>query len=258
MGFIAILSRGSITERVKDALSSCRAADRDAGRVHVARLPVLPVLEVMLVMAFADRHLGQREPALLAIKFFPTPWSAAWSPCILALYRNHLHRRVRSTSLSTPADAPYDLQWWVNPRSSEFLRSRSRCSLHRLPDAHRAPDRGSVIAAVLLKMGTTGSCASACHSAEATRLQPIVRSASSGSYGALVALAQRLKRLSRAVGQPHAMVLGMFALNPAGIRAASSSSSITAFRPAPSSSSSVSSTNAATPGRFPSTAACRR
>src|SRR6266850_385919 len=50
-----------------------RAADRHAGRVHVARLPaVLPVLgSDARADVFPDRHLGQREPPLLGDQVLP-------------------------------------------------------------------------------------------------------------------------------------------------------------------------------------------
>jgi NADH:ubiquinone oxidoreductase subunit 4 (subunit M) len=122
-----------------------------------------------------------------------------------------------------------------------------------------------ILAAVLLKMGTYGFLRfSLPILPEASRqfVPMVVLLCIIGIvYGALVALAQRdWKRLVAYSSVSHmAMVmLGMFALNPVGITAASCSSSITAFRPARSSSSSASSTSGGTRARFPSMAASRR
>ena len=75
MGSIAVLSSWTaITERVKEYyIFLLRAADRDARRVHVARLPA--VLPVLGSDAGADvlphRHLGQRQPAVLGDQVLP-------------------------------------------------------------------------------------------------------------------------------------------------------------------------------------------
>ena len=87
-----------------------RAADRDARRVHVARLPaVLPVLGSDAgADVFPDRHLGQREPAVLGDQVLPLHAGrqrrdAAGHPGALLLQphrdrRVHVRRHASSTS----------------------------------------------------------------------------------------------------------------------------------------------------------------
>ena len=152
------------TSRRRPGPSLARAV-RVAGREP--RLPaVLPVLgghagpDVL-----PDRHLGQREPAVLGDQVLPVHpgrqrHHAARHPGALLLQPQR-DRRVLVRRHAVPqAGDSYNLQWWVF--LAFFLGFAVKVPMFPfhtwLPDAHTdAPTAGSVIlAAVMLKMGTYG------------------------------------------------------------------------------------------------------
>ena len=121
-----------------------------------------------------------------------------------------------------------------------------------LPDAHvEAPTAGSVIlAGVLLKMGTYGFIRFSLPLLPDATVKAVAGSAVLSIvaiiYGALVAMAQKdMKKLVAYSSVSHMgfVMLGMFALNEAGLRARSCRCSTTASPPARSSFSSASCTS---------------
>jgi len=190
--------------------------------------------EVMLVpMYFLIGIWGSDRRLYSAIKFFlyTLVGSVIMLLGILALY-------FYNTGLGNPAtfditkyqalNLPFNLQWWLF--LAFFLGFSIKVPMFPfhtwLPDAHTdAPTAGSVIlAAVLLKMGTYGFIRFS---------MPILPDATRASvwwvvglsligivYGALVAMAQKdWKRLVAYSSVSHMgmVMLGMFALNPAGL-----------------------------------------
>jgi NADH-quinone oxidoreductase subunit M len=237
MGFIAILSSWTaITERVKEYYIFLLVLQTGMLGAFMSLDFLLFFLfwEVMLVpMYFLIGIWGSANRLYSAIKFFlyTLVGSVVMLLGILALYfYNHTLTGVYTFDVTVfhKLSLPYDLQWWIF--LAFFLGFAIKVPMFPfhtwLPDAHTdAPTAGSVIlAAVLLKMGTYGFLRFSL---------PILPDASRHFvpwvvalciigivYGALVALAQKdWKRLVAYSSVSHmAMVmLGMFALNPAGI-----------------------------------------
>jgi NADH-quinone oxidoreductase subunit M len=238
MGFIAVLSSWTaITERVKEYYIFLLVLQTGMLGAFMALDFLLFFLfwEVMLVpMYFLIGIWGSSNRLYSAIKFFlyTLVGSVVMLLGILALYfYNHTATGVYSFDITQYArlTIPYNLQWWVF--IAFFLGFAIKVPMFPfhtwLPDAHTdAPTAGSVIlAAVLLKMGTYGFLRfSLPILPEATRnfVPYVVTLCIIGIvYGALVALAQKdWKRLVAYSSVSHmAMVmLGMFALNPVGIK----------------------------------------
>jgi len=237
MGFIAILSSWTaITERVKEYYIFLLILQTGMLGAFMSLDFLLFFLfwEVMLVpMYFLIGIWGSSNRLYSAIKFFlyTLVGSVVMLLGILALYfYNHTLTGVYSFDVTAfqKLSVPFNMQWWVF--LAFFLGFAIKVPMFPfhtwLPDAHTdAPTAGSVIlAAVLLKMGTYGFLRfSLPILPEATRyFVPMVAVLCIIGivYGALVALAQKdWKRLVAYSSVSHmAMVmLGMFALNPAGI-----------------------------------------
>src|SRR5712672_192832 len=237
MGFIAVLSSWSaITERVKEYYIFLLVLQTGMLGAFMSLDFLLFFLfwEVMLVpMYFLIGIWGSANRLYSAIKFFlyTLVGSVVMLLGILGLYfYNHTVTGVYSfdVTLFHKLNLPYDMQWWIF--LAFFLGFAIKVPMFPfhtwLPDAHTdAPTAGSVIlAAVLLKMGTYGFLRfSLPILPEASRhfVPYVVALCIIGVvYGALVALAQKdWKRLVAYSSVSHmAMVmLGMFALNPAGI-----------------------------------------
>ena len=237
MGFIAVLSSwAAITERVKEYYIFLLVLQTGMLGAFMSLDFLLFFLfwEVMLVpMYFLIGIWGSANRLYSAIKFFlyTLVGSVIMLLGILALYfYNHSVTGVYSFDVTEfhKLNLPYDLQWWIF--LAFFLGFAVKVPMFPfhtwLPDAHTdAPTAGSVIlAAVMLKMGTYGFLRfSLPILPEATRAYVpfiAVLSIIGIVYGALVALAQKdWKRLVAYSSVSHmAMVmLGMFALNPAGL-----------------------------------------
>lgn len=238
MGVIAILSSWTaITERVKEYYIFLLVLQTGMIGAFVSLDFLLFFLfwEVMLVpMYFLIGIWGSDRRLYSAIKFFlyTLVGSVVMLLGILALYFYHYNTTGVYTFDITQfqkLNLPFNLQWWIF--LAFFLGFAIKVPMFPfhtwLPDAHTdAPTAGSVIlAAVLLKMGTYGFIRfSLPILPEATRhFVPYVAFLCIVGivYGALVAMAQRdWKRLVAYSSVSHmAMVmLGMFALNPVGIR----------------------------------------
>ncbi len=237
MGFIAILSSWSaITERVKEYYFALLVLQTGMLGAFMSLDFLLFFLfwEVMLVpMYFLIGIWGSSNRLYSAIKFFlyTLAGSVVMLLGILALYfHNHSVTGIYTFDIVQlqRLSIPFNLQWWIFLAFFfGFAIKVPMFPFHTwLPDAHTdAPTAGSVIlAAVLLKMGTYGFLRfSLPILPEATRhFVPFIAALSIVGivYGALVALAQKdWKRLVAYSSVSHmAMVmLGMFALNPAGI-----------------------------------------
>ena len=237
MGFIAVLSSwAGITERVKEYYIFLLVLQTGMLGAFMSLDFLLFFLfwEVMLVpMYFLIGIWGSANRLYSAIKFFlyTLVGSVIMLLGILALYfYNHSVTGVYSFDVTEfhKLNLPYDLQWWIF--LAFFLGFAVKVPMFPfhtwLPDAHTdAPTAGSVIlAAVMLKMGTYGFLRfSLPILPEATRAYVpfiAVLSIIGIVYGAPVALAQKdWKRLVAYSSVSHmAMVmLGMFALNPAGL-----------------------------------------
>jgi len=237
MGFIAILSSWTaITERVKEYYIFLLILQTGMLGAFMSLDFLLFFLfwEVMLVpMYFLIGIWGSSNRLYSAIKFFlyTLVGSVVMLLGILALYfYNHTLTGVYTFDVTVfhQLSIPFNMQWWIF--LAFFLGFAIKVPMFPfhtwLPDAHTdAPTAGSVIlAAVLLKMGTYGFLRfSLPILPEASRhfVPYVVTLCIIGVvYGALVALAQKdWKRLVAYSSVSHmAMVmLGMFALNPAGI-----------------------------------------
>jgi NADH-quinone oxidoreductase subunit M len=192
--------------------------------------------EVMLVpMYFLIGIWGSDRRLYSAIKFFlyTLAGSVVMLLGILALYFNYTDPQTGQHTFDIVQFQQHgfdaSLQWWVF--LAFFLGFAIKVPMFPfhtwLPDAHTdAPTAGSVIlAAVLLKMGTYGFIRfSLPILPDATRaFVPMVVALSLIGiiYGALVAMAQRdWKRLVAYSSVSHMglVMLGMFALNPVGIK----------------------------------------
>jgi len=237
MGVIAVLSSWTaITERVKEYYIFLLVLQTGMLGAFMALDFLLFFLfwEVMLVpMYFLIGIWGSDRRLYSAIKFFlfTLVGSVVMLLGILAVYFYHQSvTGVYSFDVRQfhELNLPFDLQWWVF--LAFFLGFAVKVPMFPfhtwLPDAHTdAPTAASVIlAAVLLKMGTYGFLRfSLPILPDATReFVPMVVTLSIIGivYGALVALAQRdWKRLVAYSSVSHMgmVMLGMFALNPAGI-----------------------------------------
>jgi NADH-quinone oxidoreductase subunit M len=238
MGFIAVLSSWTaITERVKEYYIFLLVLQTGMIGAFVSLDFLLFFLfwEVMLVpMYFLIGIWGSDRRLYSAIKFFlyTLVGSVVMLLGILALYfYNHGVTGVYTFDVTEyfKLSLPYGLQWWVF--LAFFLGFAIKVPMFPfhtwLPDAHTdAPTAASVIlAAILLKMGTYGFIRFSL---------PILPDASRGFvpfmvalsiigivYGALVAMAQKdWKRLVAYSSVSHMgmVMLGMFALNPVGIK----------------------------------------
>ena len=238
MGVIAVLSSWTaITERVKEYYIFLLVLQTGMIGAFVSLDFLLFFLfwEVMLVpMYFLIRIWGSDRRLYSAIKFFlyTLVGSVVMLLGILALYfYNYNTTGVYSFDITQfqKLNLPFNLQWWIF--LAFFLGFAIKVPMFPfhtwLPDAHTdAPTAGSVIlAAVLLKMGTYGFIRfSLPMLPEATRhFVPYVAFLCIVGivYGALVAMAQRdWKRLVAYSSVSHMalVMLGMFALNPVGIR----------------------------------------
>jgi NADH-quinone oxidoreductase subunit M len=236
-GFIAILSSWTaITERLKEYYIFLLILQTGMIGAFVSLDFLLFFLfwEVMLVpMYFLIGIWGSDRRLYSAIKFFlyTLVGSVIMLLGILALYfYNHSVTGVYTFDITQfqGMSVPYNMQWWVF--LAFFLGFAVKVPMFPfhtwLPDAHTdAPTAGSVIlAAVMLKMGTYGFVRfSLPILPEATQhFVPMMVTLSIIGivYGALCAMAQQdWKRLVAYSSVSHmAMVmLGMFALNPAGI-----------------------------------------
>jgi NADH-quinone oxidoreductase subunit M len=189
-------------------------------------LMLLPMYFLIGLWGSANRLQSARKYLAYALA-----GSAAMLLGILALYFHH-HTVTGAYTFDITRlqmlSVPPRLQWWIF--LALFLGLATRVPMFPfhtwLPDAHAdAPTAGSVIlAAVLLKMGTYGFLRfSLPLLPDATRhFVPFVAALSIVGivYGALVALAQRdWMRLVAYSSVSHMgmVMLGMFALNPAGI-----------------------------------------
>ena len=237
MGAIAVLSSWTaITERVKEYYIFLLVLQTGmiGAFVSLDFLLFFVFWEVMLVpMYFLIGIWGSANRLYSAIKFFlfTLVGSVIMLLGILAVYfYNHEVTGVYTFDITQfhELNMPYDLQWWVF--LAFFLGFAVKVPMFPfhtwLPDAHTdAPTAGSVIlAAVLLKMGTYGfirfslpilpeATAAAVPWVSALCIIGII-------YGALVAMAQRdWKRLVAYSSVSHMglVMLGIFALNPAGI-----------------------------------------
>ncbi len=238
MGSIAVLSSWTaITERVKEyyILLLVLQTGMIGAFVSLDFLLFFLFWEVMLVpMYFLIGIWGSDRRLYSAIKFFlyTLVGSVVMLLGILALYfYHHEVAGVYSFDITKfqQLNVPFDRQWWIF--LAFFLGFAIKVPMFPfhtwLPDAHTdAPTAGSVIlAAVLLKMGTYGFIRfSLPILPEASRhfvWLMVLLSIIGIVYGALVAMAQRdWKRLVAYSSVSHmAMVmLGMFALNPVGIK----------------------------------------
>ncbi len=239
MGVIAVLSSWTaIKERVKEyyVFLLLLQAGMIGAFVSLDFLLFFLFWEVMLVpMYFLIGVWGSDRRLYSAIKFFlyTLAGSVVMLLGILALYFAYTDpatgRHTFDIVQWQQHGFDYNLQWWVF--LAFFLGFAIKVPMFPfhtwLPDAHTdAPTAGSVIlAAVLLKMGTYGFIRfSLPILPEATRaFVPMVAALSIVGivYGALVAMAQTdWKRLVAYSSVSHmAMVmLGMFALNPVGIK----------------------------------------
>ncbi|RPJ77382.1 MAG: NADH-quinone oxidoreductase subunit M [Acidobacteria bacterium] len=239
MGVIAILSSWTaIKERVKEYYIFLLILQTGMIGAFVSLDFLLFFLfwEVMLVpMYFLIGIWGSDRRLYSAIKFFlyTLAGSVVMLLGILALYFNYTDPATgqHTFDIAQLQQAGFDpgLQWWVF--LAFFLGFSIKVPMFPfhtwLPDAHTdAPTAGSVIlAAVLLKMGTYGFI----HFSlpilpDATRaFVPMIAVLSIIGivYGALVAMAQRdWKRLVAYSSVSHMalVMLGMFALNPVGIK----------------------------------------
>ncbi len=238
MGMISILSSWTaIKERVKEYYIFLLVLQGGMIGAFVSLDFLLFFLfwEVMLVpMYFLIGIWGTDRRLYSAIKFFlyTLVGSVVMLLGILALYfYNHSLTGVYTFDVTEyfRLAVPYNIQWWVF--LAFFLGFAIKVPMFPfhtwLPDAHTdAPTAGSVIlAAILLKMGTYGFIRFSL---------PIMPDASKSFvpmmiglslvgivYGALVAMAQRdWKRLVAYSSVSHMamVVLGMFALNPVGLK----------------------------------------
>ena len=237
IGFIAVLSSWTaITERVKEYYIFLMVLQTGMLGAFMALDFLLFFLfwEVMLVpMYFLIGIWGSANRLYSAIKFFlyTLVGSVIMLLGILALYfYNQSVTGVYTFDITQfqRLNLPAGLQWWIF--LAFFLGFAVKVPMFPfhtwLPDAHTdAPTAGSVIlAAVMLKMGTYGFLRfSLPILPDGTRqFVPIIAVLSIVGivYGALVAMAQKdWKRLVAYSSVSHmAMVmLGMFALNPAGL-----------------------------------------
>jgi NADH-quinone oxidoreductase subunit M len=238
MGAIAILSSWTaIRERVKEYYIFLLVLQGGMIGAFVSLDFLLFFLfwEVMLVpMYFLIGIWGSDRRLYSAIKFFlyTLVGSVVMLLGILALYfYNHGATGVYTFDITQyyKLALPHNLQWWVF--LAFFLGFAIKVPMFPfhtwLPDAHTdAPTAGSVIlAAVLLKMGTYGfirfSLPIVPDASKTFVPMMVLLSLIGVVYGALVAMAQRdMKRLVAYSSVSHmAMVmLGMFALNPVGIK----------------------------------------
>ncbi len=233
MGVIAILSSWTaIKERVKEFYIFMLVLQTGMLGAFISLDFLLFFLfwEVMLVpMYFLIGIWGSDRRLYSAIKFFlyTLVGSVVMLLGILALYF-HNGATTFDITLFQKMSVPYNLQWWVF--LAFFLGFAIKVPMFPfhtwLPDAHTdAPTAGSVIlAAVLLKMGTYGFIRfSLPILPDATRTfvpMMVTLSIIGIVYGALVALAQKdWKRLVAYSSVSHMglAMLGMFALNPAGM-----------------------------------------
>ncbi|HEY3382315.1 MAG TPA: NADH-quinone oxidoreductase subunit M [Vicinamibacterales bacterium] len=238
MGVIAILSSWTaIKERVKEYYIFLLILQSGMIGAFISLDFLLFFLfwEVMLVpMYFLIGIWGSDRRLYSAIKFFlyTLAGSVVMLLGILALYFWHQQQTGVSTfdvTVYQQLALPKGLQWWVF--LAFFLGFSIKVPMFPfhtwLPDAHTdAPTAGSVIlAAVLLKMGTYGFIRfSLPILPDASRdFVPMMAALSLIGivYGALVAMAQRdWKRLVAYSSVSHMalVMLGMFALNPVGIK----------------------------------------
>ncbi len=239
MGVIAILSSWTaIKERVREYYIFLLLLQTGMIGAFVSLDFLLFFLfwEVMLVpMYFLIGIWGSDRRLYSAIKFFlyTLAGSVVMLLGILALYFNYTDPATgqHTFDIAQLQQAGFDpgLQWWVF--LAFFLGFSIKVPMFPfhtwLPDAHTdAPTAGSVIlAAVLLKMGTYGFIRfSLPILPDATRaFVPMIAVLSIIGivYGALVAMAQRdWKRLVAYSSVSHMalVMLGMFALNPVGIK----------------------------------------
>ena len=192
--------------------------------------------EVMLVpMYFLIGIWGSDRRLYSAIKFFlyTLVGSVVMLLGILALYFNYVDPQTGQHTFDIVQFQQHgfdtSLQWWVF--LAFFLGFAIKVPMFPfhtwLPDAHTdAPTAGSVIlAAVLLKMGTYGfirfSLPILPDASRAFVPMIAILSIIGVVYGALVAMAQRdWKRLVAYSSVSHMalVMLGMFALNPVGIK----------------------------------------
>jgi NADH-quinone oxidoreductase subunit M len=237
IGSIAVLSSWTaITERVKEYYIFILVLQTGMIGAFITLDFLLFFLfwEVMLVpMYFLIGIWGSDRRLYSAIKFFlyTLVGSVVMLLGILALYFYNQSLTGLYTFDVTrfqQLSVPYNLQWWVF--LAFFLGFAIKVPMFPfhtwLPDAHTdAPTAGSVIlAAVLLKMGTYGFVRfSLPILPDATRAfvpMMVTLSIIGIVYGALVAMAQQdWKRLVAYSSVSHMAMamLGMFALNPAGI-----------------------------------------
>jgi NADH-quinone oxidoreductase subunit M len=239
MGTIAVLSSWTaIKERVKEyyIFLLILQAGMIGAFVSLDFLLFFLFWEVMLVpMYFLIGIWGSDRRLYSAIKFFlyTLAGSVVMLLGILALYYNYTDPQtgLRTFDIVQFQQHGFDtsLQWWVF--LAFFLGFAIKVPMFPfhtwLPDAHTdAPTAASVIlAAVLLKMGTYGFIRfSLPILPDASRaFVPMVAALSiiGVVYGALVAMAQRdWKRLVAYSSVSHMalVMLGMFALNPVGIK----------------------------------------
>jgi NADH-quinone oxidoreductase subunit M len=238
MGSIAVLSSWTaITTRVKEYYVFLLLLQTGMIGAFVSLDFLLFFLfwEVMLVpMYFLIGIWGSDRRLYSAIKFFlyTLAGSVVMLLGILAIYFNyHALTGVWTfdVTLFQRFNLDRDLQWWVF--LAFFLGFAIKVPMFPfhtwLPDAHTdAPTAGSVIlAAVLLKMGTYGfirfSLPILPDASRAFVPMIVVLSIVGIVYGALVAMAQRdWKRLVAYSSVSHMalVMLGMFALNPTGIK----------------------------------------
>jgi NADH-quinone oxidoreductase subunit M len=239
MGVIAILSSWTaITERVKEYYVFLLLLQTGMIGAFVSLDFLLFFLfwEVMLVpMYFLIGIWGSDRRLYSAIKFFlyTLAGSVVMLLGILALYFNYTDPATGQHTFDIVQFQKHGfevgLQWWVF--LAFFLGFSIKVPMFPfhtwLPDAHTdAPTAGSVIlAAVLLKMGTYGFIRfSLPILPEATKaFVPMIAVLSIIGivYGALVAMAQKdWKRLVAYSSVSHMalVMLGMFALNPVGIK----------------------------------------
>ncbi len=239
MGTIAVLSSWTaIKERVKEYYIFLLILQTGMLGAFVSLDFLLFFLfwEVMLVpMYFLIAIWGSDRRLYSAIKFFlyTLAGSVVMLLGILALYYNYTDPQtgLRTFDIVQFQQHGFDtsLQWWVF--LAFFLGFAIKVPMFPfhtwLPDAHTdAPTAASVIlAAVLLKMGTYGFIRfSLPILPDASRaFVPMIAALSiiGVLYGALVAMAQRdWKRLVAYSSVSHMalVMLGMFALNPVGIK----------------------------------------